>query len=224
MLTVILLSQCEEDNRDPNKNWKAGDDWIDTRDGQLYKTVQIGDQIWMAENLNIGVFVESIERENTAETHSDVHNNGTIEKYCYLNDTAYCETYGGLYDWNEMMNYVTTEGTQGICPDGWHIPTDQEWKDLEIYLGLEGSEADEIGWRGMDQGSMLVHPQIGFNALYAGWRGSNTGKFFSINGRGYFWTSTESLARVIETWNPQIMRDSYFKANGFSVRCVKDSK
>ena len=144
MLTVVLLSQCEKDKPDPNKNGTVGDAWIDTRDRQSYATVQIGDQIWMAENLNIGLFVESVEREMTGSTHSDVHNNDIIEKFGYLNGIAYCETYGGLYDWNEMMQYQTIEGVQGICPDGWHIPTDQEWKDLEINLGLDELEADEI--------------------------------------------------------------------------------
>ena len=68
----------------------------------------------MKENLNVGTLING-DVEQT--------NNSIIEKYCYDNDTANCTTYGGLYQWNEAMQYVTTPGTKGICPDGWHIPT-----------------------------------------------------------------------------------------------------
>jgi uncharacterized protein (TIGR02145 family) len=128
---------------------------VEDQDGNTYKTVQIGDQCWMAENLNVGVMVDSVD---TGSTHSDVSDNGTIEKYCYDNDPANCETDGGLYDWNEAMQYTTEEGTQGICPAGWHIPTDEEWKTLEMQLGMSQTEADDTGWRGTDEGDKLKVP------------------------------------------------------------------
>ena len=81
----------------------------DTRDGQEYSTVQIGSQCWMAENLNIGIMIPGA---NT------MGNNEEIEKYCYNNDESNCDIYGGLYQWNEMMQYTTTPGVQGICPTG----------------------------------------------------------------------------------------------------------
>ncbi len=81
--------------------------------------------------------------------------NGIIEKYCYDDNTSNCDTYGGLYQWEEMMQYVTTPGAQGICPDGWHLPTDEEFKTMEMALGMSQSEADNTGWRGTDEGSKL---------------------------------------------------------------------
>lgn len=87
--------------------WSCGYSIIDSRDGQTYNTVLIGTQCWMAENLNIGTMINGS---------SDQTDNATIEKYCYNNKTANCDTYGGLYQWTEMMQYVMTEGAQGICP------------------------------------------------------------------------------------------------------------
>lgn len=93
-------------------------------EGQNYNTVQIGSQCWMRENLNVGLQVNS----NYIPTvyHSDMHDDGKIEKYCYNNDSANCLIYGGLYEWDEMMKYGNTPGIQGICAIGWHIPTAAE--------------------------------------------------------------------------------------------------
>ena len=114
----------------------GGNDFIDSRDGKIYGTVQIGSQCWMSENLNIGT------RINSGVIMTD---NDTIEKYCYDNLEANCDTSGGLYRWDEMMQYVTTDSTQGICPKGWHLPGDEEWKTLEMYLGMSQSQADLTG-------------------------------------------------------------------------------
>ena len=75
-----------------------------------YKTVLIGDQCWTRESLNIGTMIYGVD---------DMSDNGLIEKYCYNNDTNNCNIYGGLYQWEEMMQYASSEGVQGICPDGW---------------------------------------------------------------------------------------------------------
>ncbi len=85
-----------------------------TYEGQIYNTVQIGSQCWFRENLNVGIRVNG----GSYQT-----NNGQIEKVCYYHEPGYCEIYGGLYCWEEMMQYSTLEGSQGICPTGWHIPT-----------------------------------------------------------------------------------------------------
>jgi hypothetical protein len=91
----------------------CGLDLLDIRDGQSYPTVQIGNQCWMAKNLNIGEMMIS---SYTGYNHSSVSNNGITEKYCQNNDSSNCLIYGGLYDWDEMMNYTTMEGARGICP------------------------------------------------------------------------------------------------------------
>lgn len=98
---------------------------VDSRDWQVYKTVQIGNQLWMDENLNYGTQINGSQNQL---------NNEIVEKYCYGNNELNCNTYGGLYQWDEMMQYVTKEGAQGICPKGWHLPSDEEWSTLTNYL------------------------------------------------------------------------------------------
>ena len=93
-----------------------------TYEGQVYNTIQIFNQCWLKVNLNVGTMIPGTE---------EMTDNGIIEKYCYNNEPDSCTKYGGLYQWNEMMQYVTQQGTQGICPPDWHLPTDEEWKVLE---------------------------------------------------------------------------------------------
>ncbi|RLD49963.1 MAG: hypothetical protein DRJ05_20260, partial [Bacteroidetes bacterium] len=167
-----------------------------TYGGQLYNTVQIGDQCWLRENLNIGTMINGSTNQSS---------NATIEKYCYNNTASNCDTYGGLYQWNEMMQYSTTEGAQGICPDGWHIPTDVEWCLLQQYLDESATDCDPpVDWPvGIDAAghikmmgstywtfpNMAATNSSGFTAMPGGKVSSNT--FDAFNLRGYFWTSTE---------------------------------
>ena len=97
-----------------------------TYGGETYNTLQIGTQCWMKENLNIGT------RINGSQEQTD---NIVIEKYCYNDLDSNCNIFGGLYQWNELMQYVTIEGAQGLCPTGWHLPTHAEWSILTVYLG-----------------------------------------------------------------------------------------
>jgi hypothetical protein len=98
--------------------------------GKDYNTVLIGDQCWLKENLDIGT------RINSGTTAS---NNQVIEKYCQQDLPANCDIYGGLYVWDEAMQYVITEGAQGICPSGWHIPSDAEFRILESAVNNDGN-------------------------------------------------------------------------------------
>ncbi|MFC2098058.1 FISUMP domain-containing protein, partial [Bacteroidota bacterium] len=123
-------------------------------DGNIYPTVQIGTQCWMGANLNTGSFINSV---ITTRAHSDAYNNGIIEKYCYDNDVANCELYGGLYDWNEMMKYDSIPGARGICPEGWHLPTLEEWDEINDNFPYAESGA------AIKEGGVT-----GFNALMAG--------------------------------------------------------
>jgi uncharacterized protein (TIGR02145 family) len=212
------------------KPFSCGDPFMDSRDGKVYATIQIGTQCWMAENLNIGTMI------NGSSNQTD---NGTIEKYCYNNSTANCDTYGGLYQWDEMMQYVTTEGTQGICPTGWHIPTDDEWKTMEMYLGMTQAQADATGWRGTDEGGKLKETgtthwsspntgatnSSGFTGLPGGYR-STGGAFNYLTGYASFWSSSEdgspAWSRGLYYDSAQVYRDGDDQAYGFSVRCVRD--
>src|SRR5680860_564302 len=113
----------------------------------------IGVQAWAKANLNVGTMVPgTLGGSNT----TNQTNNSIIEKYCYQNNPANCTTYGGLYQWNEAMQYVTTEGAQGICPAGSHIPSDNDWKILEMQLGMSQAPVSYTHLRAHETDSYLV--------------------------------------------------------------------
>ncbi len=196
------------------------DSIVDERDGQMYKVVKLGDQWWMAENLNVGTMINGDENQQ---------DNGLIEKYCYDDDTTKCNECGGLYQWNEMMQYSTAEGTQGICPENWHIPSDAEWKELEIFLGMSSSDADdENTWRGSPVGTKLKEGgSSGYDEKLCGRRNSN-GTFSFYGTYGYPYTSTEdgsnAWRRCLDINASSVGRWNTFpKSYAFSVRCITDS-
>ncbi len=212
-------------------SFSCGGTVVDSRDGQSYSTVQIGTQCWMAENINVGTMISGA---------NDQTDNGIIEKYCYGNDIANCDTYGGLYQWGEAMQYDTISSTPDVCPDGWHIPSDDEWKTLEMYLGMSQSDADALGWRGTDEGGKLKETgtthwnspntgatnSSGFTGLPGGYR-ATSGSFDYISVYGYYWTSTEyvsnhSKLRTLGSNYSQVYRENGWNPNGFGVRCIKD--
>ncbi|KPK85672.1 MAG: hypothetical protein AMS27_06655 [Bacteroides sp. SM23_62_1] len=201
------------------------DSIIDVRDSQIYKIVTIGQQFWMQENLNFGVRIAG--GINQA-------NNSVIEKYCYNNNESNCNVYGGLYQWDEVMDYSPSDTgnpgvIRGICPFGWHIPTDDEWKELEKYLGMTQAEADlENTWRGTGVGTKLGSGGTsGYNALYSG-RVSSSGSFSLLNEYEYVWTSTEyddyAWRRCLNKYANDVGRwNTFLKSYGFSVRCIIDT-
>jgi len=184
---------------------------------QTYHTVSIDEQCWMRENLNIGT------RINGSQEQTD---NGSIEKYCYGDNEANCNEYGGLYQWDEMMQYVTQEGVQGICPDGWHIPTDAEWTALTDFLGgssVAGGKMKEAGTAHWNSPNTGASNSSGFMALPGGLRVIN-GSFNSLGDYGYFWSSSENSAtyawlRLLSYGNEDVSRygtdqvDLVLKAN-----------
>jgi uncharacterized protein (TIGR02145 family) len=200
--------------------WSEKGTFTDDRDDQTYNWVKIGDQIWMAENLNIGTLINGTQEQT---------NNGTIEKYGVDNNTAYCDTFGGLYQWHEMMNYVTTESAQGICPDGWHVPSDLEWKVLEMYLGMTQQMADSAYERGTIQGALLKEGGgSGFEGLQYGARYDN-GNISGPGNAGYYWTSkqnpsitSQAVYRILYNNNSFVGRFASGKTLGLSVRCIKN--
>ncbi len=201
---------------DPNANWKNGDDWIDTRDDQVYGTVKIGSQVWMTDNLNYGTRINGT---------MNMSNDGNVQKYCYDDDNLYCDIYGGLYQWDEVMGYTTVESAQGICPSGWHVPSDGEWKELEMALGMSSAAADSIGWRGTYEAYYLF--SAGFLSLYPGACYYFDGTFYQIDFFSYFWSSTEfnfegAYYRTMGEGYTKIWRADYYKTEGYTVRCIKD--
>ncbi len=181
-------------------------------DGNVYHTVTIGTQTWLKENLNT--------------THAP---DGTaITRYCYDDRTTGCGTnYGGLYTWDTAMNGSTTEGAQGICPTGWHIPTDAEWKTLEMYLGMTQTQADATGWRGTDQGIQLKEGgSSGFEVLLAGHCGSD-GSCYHRDTYTTLWSSTQcdfagAWGCSLGSTEARVHRYRNNEAFFFSLRCLKD--
>jgi uncharacterized protein (TIGR02145 family) len=192
-----------------------------TYEGQLYHTVIIGSQCWMSENLNVGTRINGSSNQS---------NNGVIEKYCYNNGDDNCDAYGGLYQWNEMMNYSIVAGVQGICPVGWHLPTRSEWSTLIGYLDGEdiaGGKMKSLG--GWDSPNTGATNSSGFSALPGGFR-STSGNFSGSTERGDFWSSTEDSSPNTDAYfyhldynNENIVDVSNNKYIGNSVRCIKDN-
>jgi uncharacterized protein (TIGR02145 family) len=182
--------------------------------GKTYHTVQIGSQCWLKENLDVGTRINGSQGQT---------NNSIIEKYCYNDNTAYCDTFGGLYQWNEAMQYVTNQGAQGICPTGWHIPTEDKFASLEILVKEDGNK---LKAKGEGIGSGAGTNTSVFSALLSGYRGSY-GVFRSLGYSTTFWSSSEYDATkaydmYLDGSDSPIAHDDDYKVDGFSVRCLKD--
>jgi len=201
--------------------------------GQFYSTVKIGNDCWMMQNLNIGTKIDGWDAQT---------NNGIIEKYCYNNVILNCDLYGGLYRWDELMNYDSVPGSQGICPPNWHVPTDEEWKRLEgsidSYYNVNHSKWDTIGFRGFDAGIRLKDTTswgsgngidlFRFSAQASGYQKSGYTIFNHIGQKAYFWSSSvagnNTWIRYFNTYYKGVFRGKYHKESGFSVRCVLDCR
>ena len=209
----------------------CGVDTITDADDNVYDTIQIGEQCWTVQSMRVGTRIDG------SETPSD---NGIIEKYCYGDNEDNCtddhpnEPDGALYTWNEAMQYSTTEGAQGICPDGWHIPTHDEFTILERALCTSGTcetdfpfDTTTTSFRGTDEGTQLK--PNGTSSLewnLAGYR-STDGSFFDRGSNGVFWSSSESSGsdawfRSVNSGEAGVNRVAATKAVGLSVRCLKD--
>ncbi|MFA6978162.1 MAG: FISUMP domain-containing protein [Ignavibacteriaceae bacterium] len=180
---------------------------------KTYNIVMIGNQCWLKENLDVGTMIS----DSTNQT-----NNSIIEKYCYDNNSSNCATYGGLYQWNEAMQYSIAPGIKGICPTGWHIPTFVELQVLRSVFS-SGNALKEVG---QGSGSGAGTNTSGFSALLAGFRYSG-GYFYSLGYYSYFWSSTEydatNASNFYLYYDDSSSHLSYSsKESGFSVRCLKD--
>jgi len=181
---------------------------------KTYNTISIGGQCWLKENLDVGTMIQGS---------ANASNNGAIEKYCFNNDPNNCETYGGLYQWNEAMAYSTLTGTKGICPTGWHMPTLAEYGALKAEVNNDGNALKAVG---QGTGNGAGTNTSGFSALLAGYR-SDSGSFSSLGYGTGFWRSTDYDATGadylgLDYNGSSISLNGKFKEFGFSVRCVKD--
>ena len=220
------------------KHTMSAGGYVEDIDGNQYNTVKIGDQIWMAENLrtttyNDGTVIPLI-------TDDSSWGGLTTPGYGWydMDKETYSEAYGALYN-----GFVVETGK--LCPSGWHVPSDEEWKELEMVLGMSMIDADLRSTdRGTDQGAQLANnndlwvegilcsnPNFGtsgFNALPAGHRNHiNGGLYSNLGTYTYWWTRTVydsdfTYIRQLQYDKASIIRNAYKKTFGFSVRCVKD--
>lgn len=171
--------------------------FTDPRDGYIYNTVRIGDQVWLAENFKY------LTEEGS---------------YCYENNTAYLEGHGRLYTLDAAIAY---------CPEGWHLPSDEEWKVLEAFLGMSPEELDIFGTRGHSPGELLRPVRgIGFNSIFSGYYNHCVDGFGHIAYESHYWTSSadrdgKAIIRIIDG-HGAIHRLGTICHGACSVRYIKD--
>jgi uncharacterized protein (TIGR02145 family) len=174
--------------------------FTDSRDGKVYKTVKIGEQVWMAENL--------------------AYKPTSGNYWAYDNEADNTAVYGYLYDWETALN---------VCPTGWHLPTDDEWTQLSDYLGGErnaGGRLKETGTTHWKSPNEEANNESGFTALPGGAR-ILSGEILYVGDRGNWWSATELYTNYAWTWSLFYTPKGFYRsANsgmlGYSVRCLKD--
>jgi uncharacterized protein (TIGR02145 family) len=219
-------------------------------DGNHYTTSIIGNQTWMTENLKTTHFSDGTEITQVQGISEWGNLTYSDPAYCYYdNSLTNGNTFGALYTWAAAMNgagssELNPSDVQGACPCGWHLPSEEEWIELEMYLGMSYEEAYGLGWRGTDEGDKLKSAigwynngngtnSSGFSALPGGSR--KKGLFDGLNETTIFWSSTEyfninylafnrSLSYLYSTvgWFSAAHYYGYPKNYGLSVRCLKD--
>jgi len=214
-------------------------------DHNIYYPVKIGDQTWMSDNLKATRYSDGSTIPRVEERLAWYDFSLYTRAYCwYDNFGAIGATYGALYTWPAAMNIYSENdikpgNVQGVCPDGWHLPSDSEWKQLEMFLGMSQAEADEENWRGVNEGGMMKHEGIqywtspntgstnesGFRALPAGWR-DGAGYFRNLGTSARFWSSSNradyAWVRQLDYNSSQVFRGTQGLYEGTSVRCIKD--
>jgi uncharacterized protein (TIGR02145 family) len=201
---------------------------ITDTEGNSYKTVYIGTQQWMAENLKVSKYSDGVTIPNiTDNTQWASLTTGAWANY--NNSPTNNDTYGKLYNWYAVSR--TTNGNKNVCPTGWHVPTDAEWTVLTDFLGgisVAGSKMKEVGttnWSSLNTDATNVSL---FSALPGGSRaGVNNGSYFSLGNYGYWWSSTEGSTsnawyRILGKEFGSAGRSDSNKNSGISIRCLKD--
>lgn len=215
LLLLLLHAGCSKDDEE-DVTLPATD-----IDGNVYNTIKIGKQIWFAQNLKTTRY-----NDGTPILYVPAKNEWAALKtggYCwYDNNITYKETFGALYNWN-------TVASDKLCPAGWHVPSDEEWNILAESLGGEGvaggklKSTDKAYWKEPNTGAS---DKLKYTALPGGCRIFD-GSFYNIYLRGIWWSSTESLENVSITRELDyeyraLLRRSFDKTGGVSVRCIKD--
>ncbi len=215
--------------------FECGVDTVVDADGNVYETVAVGGRCWTAENVRTTRFSDGrdISRPESNSAWREAGNEREGAYACYNGEEEHCDTYGALYN-----VYAVAEG---LCPKGWYVPTDGDFKDLERTLGMNEEETDLLYWRGSDQATALAGEahlwrdesvgesdnfnETGFSAVPAGYR-VRTGVDSGRGHRAHFWSSTIHASGWRRTLAPgntgQIRRTAAAKNIGFSVRCIQE--
>ena len=251
---LLFLYSCQEDDPsfpgvsdDPENEQTGGNqETVTDYDGNVYPVVRIGRQVWMAENLRVTHYADGTPIPFVEDGQGWIGVNNPQKAFCWYNDDPKTgEIYGALYNYSAAMNGADSSsaipsGVQGVCPEGWHLPSDGEWKQLELHLGMNQDDADHTGWRGTDEGGMLKETgtghwhspnfgatnSTGFRALPGGER-SYDGKFHNGGLYARFWSATMKdyyiCYRSLSYDGSWVGRHHYCHKNiGYSVRCVKN--
>lgn len=226
IITFLLftLGCNKEESIDNEISFNYGS--VKDQDGNTYKTITIGSQTWMAENLNVTHYTDGSEIpyiENDT-TWAKLEDNNEDDGFCYYNNNENNEKdiYGALYTYAAALH---------ACPDGWHLPSDKEWQILEDYV-TQGNQIWEAGdklktkdgWFEEGNGS----DNFGFSANPSGARNSYNGNYYDIGKRGFWRSSDEksdlySRSRRLSYNIPEFTSETFYKSEGYSVRCIKDS-
>ena len=211
-------------------------------DGNVYETVILGEQLWMAENLKTTHYQNGDDIPHVIDTND--WDNLSIGAYCeYENNPINSEIYGRLYNW------YTIDDSRGVCPEGFHVPSDVEIKQLEMFLGMSQQEANDVSFRGTDQGSQLagradlwndgdlennpVFDSTGFVAIPGGARIGGNINFIDMNIWGDYWSSTTNEPNNPNIWGSWVRNFAYYNSAshrqvcerhyGMAIRCVSDN-
>jgi len=200
-------------------------------EGNMYKTVKIGTQVWMAENLKTTKYSDNAVIPIVTDNAAWIVLSTDAYSWAQNNEATFKPLYGALYNW-----YAVETGK--LCPTGWHVPTDGEFSAMEVSLGMTTEQANGTDFRGTDQGKQLKNTTgwaegangtntSGFSALPAGYRSYITGNSEGIGLITYFWSGTsldENIAvyRRLDGDNDKVFRSGTYKRAGKSIRCVKN--
>ncbi len=215
-LGIHMLEKRETEDLELDEKFTCGSVFLDERDNEGYITVKIGNQCWMGENLRY--------------TGNGCLYDENIFSSCFTHTTLWGTEV--LYQWRALMDGSTEEGSQGICPNDWYIPTDDDFKELEIYLGMteEQVNSNNLGGRGTNQGKQLKDNinwdgtnTSGFKALPTGARSPNN-SLYSLGSAGFWWSSTRDhnniWVRSLDSNNKKISRSYIARDFAFSARCI----
>ena len=216
---LLIICTCEKESTKPEDE---GNGTATDIEGNTFKTVKIGDQVWMAENLKVTHFRngDPIPQISDDSQWYDL----TSGAYCnYENDSGKVEVYGRLYNW-----YAVNDSRK-IAPMGWHVPSDAEWQTLIDYLGgneVAGGKLKETGTEYWIEPNTGATNESGFSALPGGFRDAY-GNFNSIGGSAWFWTATASSENDAWYWmlsyaQANAVHEPYSKRSAYAVRCIKD--